>query len=143
MLAVTSVNGCRYCSWLHTGAALENGVDLAELQSILESEGVHVQETPAAVAILFAKHFADTVRQPSASATQALERVFTPAQKREIMAYIDEIYIGNLSGNSLDAWLARMRGQPVDTGNPVIEAVAAMLALPVLLSIRWANRSKH
>ncbi|WP_160322488.1 carboxymuconolactone decarboxylase family protein [Aquabacterium parvum] len=143
MLAVTSVNGCRYCSWLHTGLALENGVDLTELQSILESEGIHVHETPEAVAILFAKHFADTVRQPSAAAVKSLEQVFTPAQKREVMAYIHAIYIGNLSGNSLDAWLARLRGQPVDTGNPVTEAVAATLALPVLLAIRWANRSKH
>lgn len=143
MLAVTSVNDCRYCNWLHTGLALENGVDLAELQNLLESEGIHVQETPEAVAILFAKHFADTVRQPSAPAIQALERAFTPAQKREILAYIHAIYIGNLSGNSLDAWLARLRGQPVDTGNPVTEAVAAMLALPVLLAVRLANWSKH
>ncbi|MDO9237211.1 MAG: carboxymuconolactone decarboxylase family protein [Aquabacterium sp.] len=143
MLAVTSVNGCRYCSWLHTGLALENGVDLAELQGILESEGIEVKDTPEAVAILFAKHFADTVRQPSAAAVQSLEQVFTPAQKREVMAYIHAIYVGNLAGNCMDAWLARLRGQAVDTGNPVTEAVAAIIASPILLAIWLANRDKH
>ncbi len=35
MLSTTSVNDCRYCSWLHTHLALQNGVDLDELNQIL------------------------------------------------------------------------------------------------------------
>jgi len=39
MLAVTSVNDCRYCDWVHTGLALEAGVDLADLHSTLSGDG--------------------------------------------------------------------------------------------------------
>ena len=35
MLAVISVNNCRYCSWVHTGLALTNDVDLDELDVLL------------------------------------------------------------------------------------------------------------
>ena len=37
MLAVTSVNDCRYCNWGHTVLALRNGVDLAALRQTLHS----------------------------------------------------------------------------------------------------------
>ena len=37
MLAVTSVNDCRYCSYVHTRLALANAVDLDELQQLLDS----------------------------------------------------------------------------------------------------------
>jgi AhpD family alkylhydroperoxidase len=71
MLAVTSVNDCRYCSWVHTGLALENGVDMEELDLLLGKSLDNASEREA-VAILFGKHFADTVRQPSAQAKAKL-----------------------------------------------------------------------
>ena len=38
MLAVTQVNGCRLCSYQHTNEALKKGVDLAQVESILEGD---------------------------------------------------------------------------------------------------------
>jgi AhpD family alkylhydroperoxidase len=37
MLAVTSVNDCRYCNWGHTALALRNGVDLTARRQTLDS----------------------------------------------------------------------------------------------------------
>ena len=37
MLGVNSVNGCRYCSWAHTGRALAHGVNLDELAYLLDT----------------------------------------------------------------------------------------------------------
>ena len=38
MLAVTSVNDCRYCDWVHTGLALEEGVNIEELAGLLNHD---------------------------------------------------------------------------------------------------------
>ena len=35
MLVVTEVNGCRYCSWFHSGSALTAGIPLPELGELL------------------------------------------------------------------------------------------------------------
>lgn len=138
MLAVTSVNDCRYCSWVHTGLALENGVDMEDLGMLLGKSLDNVEEREA-VAILFGKHFADTVRQPSAQARAKLAAHFSPAEQREIMAYIHAIYFANLTGNSADAILARLRGQQVE-GSVMAQLLAAIVGAPVLWLIWLASR---
>jgi len=141
MLAVTSVNDCRYCSWVHTGLALENGVDMEDLGMLLGKSLDNVDEREA-VAILFGKHFADTVRQPSAQARAKLSAHFSPAEQREIMAYIHAIYFANLTGNSADAILARVRGQQVE-GSILAQLLAAVVGAPVLSLIWLASRRNH
>ena len=131
MLGVTTVNDCRYCSWAHTGLALANGVDLDELAQLLDSGTFGTVDDREATAILFAKHYADTLGKPSKEAHAALARQFTACQRAEIMAYIHSIYYANLSGNSLDAWLARFSGRKVVDGHPLPEAIAALIAAPV------------
>ena len=136
MLGVNSVNGCRYCSWAHTGLALAHGVNLDELAYLLDTGTFGEMDERNATAILFAQNFADTVRQPTQEARAALAKRFTAYERRELMAYIDAIYLGSLCGNSADAWLARLSGRKVDDGHPVPEALAALLAAPAL-SIGW------
>jgi len=52
MLAVTSVNDCRYCNWGHAALALRHGVDLAALRQTLGSGSFRADSTPDEVAIL-------------------------------------------------------------------------------------------
>jgi AhpD family alkylhydroperoxidase len=136
MLAVTIVNDCRYCSWVHTGFALAHGVDLDELRRTLDAASFGEVEGRDAIAILYAKHFADTVRRPSAEAELALSRAFRGRARAEIMAYVHGIYFANLSGNSVDAWLARLRGIPVVDGHPVAEGAVTVVAAPILAAVR-------
>jgi AhpD family alkylhydroperoxidase len=133
IIGVTSVNNCRWCSWLHTGIALKQGVNLDELQSVLSSDTFGTVTDPEATAILFAQHFADTRRHPTPAARLALAKQFTPGQCREIMAWIHFIYFANLSGNSADAWLARFRGWKITDGHPLPEGLAGLVAAPVLI----------
>jgi AhpD family alkylhydroperoxidase len=133
MLGVTSVNDCRWCSWLHSGIALKHGVDLDELRSLLDRGTFGEVDKHEATAVLFAQHFAETLRKPTPAARLALARQFTPWQRMEIMAWIHFIYFANLSGNSADAWLARLRGWEVADGHPLAEALAGLVAAPVLL----------
>jgi AhpD family alkylhydroperoxidase len=141
ILGVTSVNDCRWCTWLHTGIALRHGVDLDELRSLLGSGTFGTVSDREATAILFAQHFADTLRRPTPAARLALARHFTPYQRLEVMAWIHFIYFTNLSGNSADAWLARFRGWKVADGHPFPEALAGLAAAPVLF-IGWLRSRK-
>jgi len=136
MLGVNSVNGCRYCSWAHTGLALAHGVNLNELAYLLDTGTFGKMDERDTTAILFAQNFADTVRNPTPESRAALAKRFTAYERRELMAYIHAVYLGSLCGNSADAWLARFAGRKVDDGHPVPEAVAAILAAPALF-IGW------
>jgi AhpD family alkylhydroperoxidase len=140
-IGVTSVNDCRWCTWLHTGIALQHGVNLDELKSLLGSDTFGALDDREATAVLFAQHFAQTLRHPTPAARLALAKQFTPRQRLEIMAWIHFIYFTNLAGNSADAWLARFRGWTVVEGHPLPEALAGLLASPVLL-MGWLGSRK-
>ncbi len=141
MLAVTSVNDCRYCNWGHTVLALRNGVDLAVLRRTLDGGSLSADSTPDEVAVLYAQHVASQQGDADPGAERALAAAWIPAQQAEIKAYITAITFGNLVGNSADAWLARLRGVPVEGGHPAGEAIAALAGLPALLSAwAWSRR---
>jgi AhpD family alkylhydroperoxidase len=109
MLAVTSVNNCRYCDWGHTALALRNGVDLTALRRTLDGGSLGADSTPDEVAILYAQHVASQHGDADPGAERALAAAWAPDEQAEIKAYITAITFGNLVGNTADAWLARLR----------------------------------
>jgi AhpD family alkylhydroperoxidase len=142
VLAVTSVNDCRYCNWGHTALALRNGVDMNALRQTLDCGSPSAGSTPEEVAILYAQHVASGQGEVDPSAERALADAWSLAGQAEIKAYITAITFGNLAGNSADAWLARLRRLPVESGHPVGEAIAALAGLPVFLSVwAWSRRA--
>jgi len=141
MLAVTSVNDCRYCAWVHTHLALSNGIDMDEVNAILQHSKVQAGSRGDAAAILYAQHYADTNGRIDAAALTALQQHFSPAQIREIHAFIHAIYVGNLSGNTFDALLARFNGAKVEGSSALFEVLCALITAPVLLLILLKARS--
>jgi len=111
MLSVTRVNGCRYCSYGHSRAALAAGVSDAELHSLLAGELGDFPEMEA-VALIFAQHYAESNCHPDPQAWQRLVDYYGPETARDILAYIRMITFGNLSGNTFDAFLSRLWGRP-------------------------------
>ncbi len=144
MLAVTSVNDCRYCNWGHTALALRNGVDLTALRQTLDGGSLSTDSTPSDVAVLYAQHVASQQGDADPAAERALAAAWSPDERAEINAYITAITFGNLVGNSADAWLARLRRMPVEGGHPAGEAIAALIGLPALLPAwAWSRRRDH
>jgi AhpD family alkylhydroperoxidase len=111
MLAVTAVNGCRYCSYGHARAALASGVSQEEVDLLLSGEVGHVgpEEAPA---LFFAQHYAESNGHPDPEMVQRLVETYGPEKARDIQAYIRMITMGNLTGNTFDALLSRLRGRP-------------------------------
>jgi AhpD family alkylhydroperoxidase len=112
MLAVTEVNGCRYCSYFHSRQALEAGVSQTEIKGLMSGEIASAPEEEQ-VALLFAQHYAETAGLPDEAALNRLRETYGEGKARGIVAYIRMIMIGNVYGNAFDAFRHRAMLKPV------------------------------
>ena len=107
MLAVTSVEGCRYCSYLHTKLALKDGISQEEIGKLLSGdvEGCTEEE---AVAILYAQHWAESNARPDPEVAQKLQEIYGSEEAEAIHLMLRMIRLGNLLGNTWDYLLYRL-----------------------------------
>jgi len=107
MLAVTAVNGCRYCSYYHTGEALKAGLPEDELEKLLNGvvDGAPADELPA---LLYAQHWAEAGGEPETAVRQKLVDRYGAERAQAIETVLRMIRMGNLLGNTGDYWLYRL-----------------------------------
>lgn len=110
LLAVTQVNGCRYCSYLHTQHALESGMSEEEIKSLLSGEVDNV-ENDDTVALIFAQHYAETQAKPNKEALQRLFETYGEEKANNILGVIRGIMVGNIHGISIDLLQSRLKGK--------------------------------
>ena len=106
-LAVIAVNGCRYCTYLHTRSALQAGLSREDVNFLLSGVAGNVP-LEEAKALLYAQHWADKLGRPEAQAREALIAAYGATQARAIEMALVLIQIGSLSGNSFDYFLYRL-----------------------------------
>lgn len=100
MLAVTGVNKCANCSYLHTRTALEKGVSMNEIRQLLSGEykGGVQEELPA---VLFAQHFAETKGNISPEAEARVVETYGAGKVATMSAYLLSVLFGNLCSNTV------------------------------------------
>lgn len=103
ILAVTAVNKCRYCAFVHTRAALAAGVPKAEMDGLFSGEFADAPEEER-VALLYAHHWAETKGNPDAETVERLNEAYPPETANAINATLLFINFNNLFGNTVD-WL--------------------------------------
>jgi AhpD family alkylhydroperoxidase len=111
MLAVTEVNGCRYCSYYHANLSLNEGMSEAEIHGMLTGDLSNAPEEES-VALLFAQHYAETEGHPNEEACRRLLATYGPERASDILASIRVIMVGNVSGIMLEALKNRLTGKP-------------------------------
>jgi len=134
MLAVTAVNGCRYCSHGHARMALESGVSQEEVDLLLGGDVGHASPDEAP-ALFFAQHYAESAGHPAPDMVEKLIHTYGQERARDILAYIRMITLGNLTGNTFDALLSRLRGRPAQDsslGSELATLALLVLGTPVL-----------
>ena len=111
MMAVTEVNGCRYCSYFHAQVALKAGMDKGEIEHTLAGD---FKDAPGEElsALYFAQHYAESGGKPKLEMVQHMRETYGVAMTRDILAYIRAIMIGNAWGNMFDALRLRIKGKP-------------------------------
>lgn len=107
MLAVTGVNGCKYCATGHSKWALEQGISQKEIEELLSGEfgKCRPEETTA---ILYAQHWAETNCHPDAAFEDKLINEYNEDKASAIKMILRVIRVGNLSGNAWDLFLYRI-----------------------------------
>lgn len=135
MLAVTQVNGCRYCSWFHTRIALREGISKTEIYTLLGGvfDGADEDEM---LALLYAQHFADTGGRPEEESRNKLYETYGKERARSIEASIKAITVGNIYGIAFDGLVHRLKGRRMKDSKLVYElgiVFGSLLMFPVAL----------
>lgn len=107
MMAVTAVNGCRYCSHFHAREALLAGISEAEVEALLDGIVDHCPEEQI-TAVFYAQHWAETNASPDSEARRELARILGSDTARAIELVLRMIRMGNLVGNTWDYFLYRI-----------------------------------
>ena len=107
MLAVTEVNGCRYCQYAHAKMALDAGLSQEEIKA-LSSGSFHNcpdQEVPA---LLYAQHWAEQNGHPDMDTRQKILNIYDKTTVESMELAMRMIRMGNLLGNTWDYVLFRI-----------------------------------
>jgi len=101
MLAVTAVDGCRYCSYIHARQALKSGVTPEEISQLLSGD---VDDCPEeeAMGVIYAQHWAESDAHPDSEAVRRLQQTYGVEKAEAIHLMLRMIRLGNLLGNSWD-----------------------------------------
>jgi len=107
MLAVTEVNGCRYCQYAHAKMALEAGLSQREIDDL--STGIFHNCPPEEVpALLYGQHWAEKNGQPDPETRQEVVNIYDETMVEAMELAMRMIRMGNLLGNTWDYVLFRL-----------------------------------
>jgi len=100
MLAITEVNGCALCSYVHTKLALKSGLTDLEIKELLSGE---LENVPAdeSLAILFAKDYAYNYEKIDQEFYQRLIERYGLLKTKAILSASEVITMTNSMGISL------------------------------------------
>jgi AhpD family alkylhydroperoxidase len=116
ILAVTEVNGCRYCAWIHGSWADY----LGELDDPRDAQEA---------LLTYARACAEAARPLDPS---ALGGALPPEVLGTLRATVAQIEVANLVGNTVDGLLARAtRRRPLDPARALGELATVAIALPI------------
>lgn len=142
MLVVTAVNGCRYCSWFHAKQALSSGMTEHEIREIMDLQ-FHANASDHEIpALLYAQNYAETDRKPDREISDRLFDYYDVRTAEDITLYIRAIFFGNLTGNTFDAFLSRIRGIKAENSAVAFEFFFFLLNLPILLPLSLLLKKK-
>lgn len=101
MVVVSAVNRCRYCAYVHERTAVRSGVAPDEVRLLGELELGRVGEMEA-VALTFARDYAESGGRTSRSAREHLRAAYGTRMSEQILAVVRLITLANALGNTFD-----------------------------------------
>jgi AhpD family alkylhydroperoxidase len=141
MLAVTAVNECKYCEWGHTKTALKHGCTEEEINEIMVHDFASCNQEEL-IALAFAQHYAETGGLPSDELKEKLLDFYGKEKSQDILLFIQMITMGNLLGNTLDAFESRRKGIPPEKGTFFFEFIVYALGFPFIRIFKRKEKKK-
>jgi len=135
MLAATVVNDCKYCYYGHSHMALMNGVEQSEINELLSQNIQASVNDEESIALSFAQHFAETDRNPNPAAIEQLREFYGAEKSDQIILLIRMITVGNLTGNTFDAFFSRLKGRPAENSSVWFELLLTIMSFPIFAAV--------
>ena len=107
MLAVTEVNGCELCSYVHTKISLSSGMNSSEIKELLNGIKDDVPEDEL-VAVLFAEYYATSHEMPEKEMVHRLIEEYGREKAKIICAILGMITLTNSMGISMGLFKERL-----------------------------------
>lgn len=151
-LAVTEVNGCRFCSYVHEGMAGAAGLSPSDIQLLLASgdpDDLVALKPPESLAVAYAKAWADTDGSPPAGLVKQLGEELSEREVADLHALLHAVNFANRAGNTADSLLGRLRHPRrllalwPTLNDFVVGTLVALFGWPALVMgalLRWRNR---
>ena len=135
MLAITEVNGCSMCSFVHTKIALNSGMSRDEIKKILDgnTNDIPIED---AVAVLFAQNFAYSKESISVEGLRRLIEEYGKQKSNLILAACNMITMTNGMGTSLDHLYNRIRFKRDRRSylfSEILNPLLTMILFPILV----------
>ena len=108
MLAVTEVNGCELCSYVHTKIALSSGMTKENIAKILNNDTTSVPEKEA-VGVMFAQNYAYSHEKQDPIINERLSNEYGFETTKAIIASAEMITMTNGMGISMHLLLNRLK----------------------------------
>ena len=143
MSVVTAVNGCVYCSWFHAKEASAAGISQDEIDDLFQLQFDTEANDFELPALKYAQHFAETGRHPDARETAAFVSYYGAETAGDIMLFIRMILLGNLAGNTYDAFRSRLKGCPAPDSNALFEFGFFLIAFPLMFPASIMMKRQH
>jgi len=140
MTVVTAVNGCTYCTWFHAKQAVSSGISESEVKNMLNLQFEADASDFEVLALLYAQHYAETNRNPDEKMTKKLFDFYGEKTAKHIFLMIRMIFFGNLSGNTFDAFLSRLKGKKAKNSNVLFETLFFIVNAPFMLPLMPATK---
>lgn len=131
MLAVTQVNGCRYCNYMHTKNAIDAGTSEAEINAMHNGELGEIGNDES-LALMFAQHYADTDGNTDKETYESFVQHYGEQKAADILANIRVIMAANIHGIALDALQSRLKCKKMK-GSKLSNELGISLGILVLL----------
>jgi AhpD family alkylhydroperoxidase len=135
MLAVTQVNGCRLCSYVHTKSAIDAGASEEDIKLLLNGE-LGELNTDESLALMFAQHYADTDGNPDKETYEKFVEHYGEQKAADILANIRVIMAANIHGIAIDALQSQVKGKKMN-GSKLSNELGISLGILVLLPVAF------
>jgi AhpD family alkylhydroperoxidase len=133
MTVTTAVNGCTYCAWFHAKQAVSAGISKEEVKNMLNLQFQADASEFEIMGLLYAQHYAESDRNPDNEITAKLFNYYGDKTAKHIILFIRIIFFGNLLGNTWDAILSRLKGNPAENSNIIFEFIFFLLTFWLMI----------
>lgn len=135
MLAVTEVNGCELCSFMHTKFSLSAGMDINEIRKILNGNLEDICDEEL-IAVLYGQHYADSKENPSTESVERLDEVYGVDKANMIKGFTHVITFTNSFGITMNLLKNRLlfrRDLRSNFINELLIVLSSMLVFPIMV----------